>query len=358
MKTTIKSKLFISYLTISVTTLFLIISVLFGFIYVKKINETIDSATKLSKIMGTNLAASLSFDDENSAKSVLKSLQIDNTIEAAFVYDRNEKLFSSHINAIKHEVAIKKLELLHNGFAYNDMDNIIVSSKISLDNESIGKLVLLYNTKDIKNTLKQMLLILFIVSIFIFIIILIIASRLQKRLTRPIYILVDTMKNILENNNYTKIIDEKSDDEFQTVFDGFNIMLNKIQKNKSELESLANTDSLTGLCNRRHFYELVNPFLNMSKRENKVSTILMLDIDKFKDVNDTYGHDVGDEILKDFAKVVLKNVRKGDIFARFGGEEFIVFLPHANYEHALIVAEKIRNSIETFKNVQNIKIYC
>ena len=355
MKKTIKSKLLRSYLTISVITLLLITSVLFGFIYVKKTNASIDLATKLSKIMGTNLAASLSFDDVKSAKHILKSLQIDNTIEGAFVYDRSEKLFASHVNNINQEEAIKKLKLLHSKSVYNDMDNIIVSSKISLDNEIIGKLILLYNTDDIKNTLTQMLLILLIISVVILIIMLKIASILQERLTTPIYILVNTMKNILEHNNYTEIIDEKSDDEFQTVFDGFNTMLNTIQKNKSELENLANTDSLTGLYNRRHFYELVNPFLDMSKRENKISTIIMLDIDKFKNINDTYGHDVGDLILQDFAKVLSENIREGDIFARFGGEEFVVFLPNTNYENALIVAEKIRNTIESYRSIQNIK---
>ena len=355
MKKTIKNKLLLSYLSITVITIFLIISVLVGFIYVKKTNVSIDLANKLSKIMGMNLAASLSFDDKQSAKNILESLGIDNTIEGAFVYDKNEKLFTKYTKNKTQKSVLNKLKLLKNNSTYHDRNNIIVSSDIVLDNEKIGKFVLLYNTDDVKNTLQQIVLILFLISGVILIIMFKIASILQQRLTAPIYILVDTMQDILKHNNYTKVITQKSDDEFQTVFNGFNIMLDTIHKNKLELEGLANTDPLTGLYNRRHFYELVNPLLHVLKRDGKISTVLMLDIDKFKNVNDTYGHDVGDEILKDVTKVASKSIRESDILARFGGEEFTVFLPDTDYKDAIVVAQKIRTSVEDIRSVQNIK---
>ncbi len=355
MKKTIKNKLLISYISIAAITLFIIVTVLVGFVYIKKTNVTIGLADKLSKIMGTNLAASLSFDDKRSAKNILESLYIDDTIEGAFFYDENGKLFAQYIRNKAKKNLQNKLKLLQNNATYHDVDNIIVSSNIVLDNENIGKPILLYNTNDVTNTLEQIVLILLFISGVILIIMFKVSSLLQQRLTAPIYVLVDTMKDILKQNNYTKIITQKSDDEFQTVFDGFNTMLNTIQKNKSELENLANTDSLTGLYNRRHFYELINPLLSILKRENKVSAILMLDIDKFKNINDTYGHDVGDKILKDVTRVTSKNIRESDIFARFGGEEFIVFLPNTNYKSAILVAQKVRKSIENIRSVQDIK---
>ena len=72
----------------------------------------------------------------------------------------------------------------------------------------------------------------------------------------------------------------------------------------------------------------------------------MMDIDHFKKVNDTYGHEFGDYVLKEFANVVKQNIRNSDIFARIGGEEFILILPHTSYESALKVAEKLRKAIE------------
>jgi len=93
MKKTIKNKLLTSYLAITIITIVLIITSFYWFIYIKKTNATIDTATKLSKIMGTNLAASLSFDDKNSAEFILKSLQVDTAIDAD-----NSLLFSTVVS--------------------------------------------------------------------------------------------------------------------------------------------------------------------------------------------------------------------------------------------------------------------
>ncbi len=355
MKNSIKNKLLLSYLIVVVITTFLLISILFEFIYFKKTETTIQSATKLSKIMGTNLAASLSFDDKSSANNILNSLRVDNSIEAALIYDKNGKLFSRYVDGKKEKQINELLSLLDDKSVYNDFNNIIVSSAIIYDHEELGRLVLIYNTNEINNTLWMILKILLAVSVVIFLIMLKISSLLQKRLTKPIYLLVNTMKEIIEHNNFTKTIDAKSDDEFQTLFDGFNTMLHEIQKDKAKLEAMAYTDPLTGVYNRRHFYGLVNNFSDISRREQKASTILILDIDKFKNINDTYGHDAGDRVIQELAKVVLENIRKGDIFCRFGGEEFVLFLPYTNYESAKIVAEKIRESIEASRGVKNIK---
>jgi len=122
-----------------------------------------------------------------------------------------------------------------------------------------------------------------------------------------------------------------------------------------QLEGLANTDSLTGLFNRRHFFELVNPVLSLLTRKKNTSSLLMMDIDKFKNINDTFGHDTGDQVLKSFAKIILRIIRKSDICARYGGEEFLVFLPNTSIENALVLAEKLRRAIENYKGIQNIK---
>jgi diguanylate cyclase (GGDEF)-like protein len=100
----------------------------------------------------------------------------------------------------------------------------------------------------------------------------------------------------------------------------------------------AETDQLTGLPNRRAFYDLVGAIV---KSTEKLS-ILMLDIDHFKRVNDTYGHDTGDEVLSVLAKVGRAACRKMDVFARWGGEEFMVALPGAELEQARMIADKLR----------------
>lgn len=112
------------------------------------------------------------------------------------------------------------------------------------------------------------------------------------------------------------------------------------------VEQMAITDSLTGLYVRRHFYERMSEEMKRSKRHKLSFALLMLDIDDFKRCNDTYGHLVGDVILKDMARVIRENVREIDVVARYGGEEIALVLPETGEENARVVAERLRARIE------------
>ena len=114
---------------------------------------------------------------------------------------------------------------------------------------------------------------------------------------------------------------------------------------QQELEYQANTDALTGLANRHAFMTRAEQELARAKRYRGELSLLMADIDFFKKVNDTYGHQAGDMVLKKLAEVFLLALRDIDFAARFGGEEFIVLLPETNAENALITAERLRASV-------------
>lgn len=110
--------------------------------------------------------------------------------------------------------------------------------------------------------------------------------------------------------------------------------------------SMALTDPLTGLYNRRYFEVHLQKMLQKSKEHNKQMSFIIMDIDHFKDVNDNYGHAVGDEILKEFSDRIQDKLRSFDLVARFGGEEFVAVLPDVSEDVAHIVAERLRASIE------------
>ncbi|MBC7879497.1 MAG: diguanylate cyclase [Anaerolineales bacterium] len=114
-----------------------------------------------------------------------------------------------------------------------------------------------------------------------------------------------------------------------------------------ELERLARTDVLTEVTNRRHFFELAEIEYERFKRYGHPLTIMLLDVDHFKQVNDNFGHLAGDHVLKHIASECRKALRVTDIFARYGGEEFICLLVEANQEAALETAERIRKNIES-----------
>jgi diguanylate cyclase (GGDEF)-like protein len=113
-----------------------------------------------------------------------------------------------------------------------------------------------------------------------------------------------------------------------------------------ELERLAATDKLTGIFNRAKLEECLNSEIKESRRLGHALSLMICDIDHFKKVNDTYGHDVGDIVLKMLAETVKKHIRETDIFARWGGEEFVVLMPGADTRGARVLAEKLREEIE------------
>jgi diguanylate cyclase (GGDEF)-like protein len=122
-----------------------------------------------------------------------------------------------------------------------------------------------------------------------------------------------------------------------------------IQEEKVRAEGLARIDPLTGLCNRRAFYEITKTYWNSAIRNDRDATVVMLDVDHFKHVNDTYGHDNGDKVLIAIASVLTQSARESDVVARWGGEEFILFLPETSCAEAIILAERLRVSISQLR---------
>lgn len=114
---------------------------------------------------------------------------------------------------------------------------------------------------------------------------------------------------------------------------------------KDELVRLAHTDPLTGVANRRAFFEKLDDELKRSKRSGQEFSILLIDVDHFKKINDTYGHDVGDKVLAEIAQLIKNCLRETDMCARIGGEEFSVFLPETNENGAFWVADRICSHI-------------
>lgn len=106
------------------------------------------------------------------------------------------------------------------------------------------------------------------------------------------------------------------------------------------------TDSLTGLKNRRYFDQRLSEEIAQSKRYRLPLSLLLIDVDHFKRVNDTYGHQMGDEVLKNLSKVILEMVRDSDVVARYGGEEIAIITPNTDKAEAILLAERLRNIVQ------------
>jgi two-component system cell cycle response regulator len=123
-------------------------------------------------------------------------------------------------------------------------------------------------------------------------------------------------------------------------------MVESTMADNARLEQLAQTDPLTQLLNRRALTERITAEMERALRYDSTLALLMIDIDHFKKVNDTFGHLVGDDVLRDVGQLLLDTIRVSDIVARYGGEEFLILLPETDEAGAVSFAERIRTAVE------------
>ena len=128
-------------------------------------------------------------------------------------------------------------------------------------------------------------------------------------------------------------------------------LLRRVKEAQQQLLALATIDDLTNLYNRRYFFVRFHQEMERARRYLRPLSCLILDIDHFKAVNDTYGHLAGDQVLQDIAAILMTQCRRSDLAGRYGGEEFIILLPETDAIGALAIAERIREQIEQHQTV-------
>ncbi len=177
----------------------------------------------------------------------------------------------------------------------------------------------------------------------------------KLKLSRYIYMIVLTSRNRKED--LVQALDAGADDYIAKPFDetelaararvGMRIIQleNKLINNQKRLMKLAREDPLTGILNRRSLFDGILKEINRASREGASAATILVDADNFKAINDTHGHLAGDVVLTEFSRRLQDSCREYDLLGRYGGEEFLVFLPRTDREGAIRVAERIRSSL-------------
>lgn len=169
--------------------------------------------------------------------------------------------------------------------------------------------------------------------------------------------LAGTIPDLLENRRHEEICYESDVDgaiyelhvydvRDANLFRIYVMDITQRKRNEAEIHLLATTDTLTGIANRREFSRVAEAETDRAKRYGTPLSLLMYDLDHFKRVNDTFGHDTGDDVLRAVTAVVMANIRTVDVAARWGGEEFLVLMPQSDLAAAKAAAEKLRQAIE------------
>ena len=150
--------------------------------------------------------------------------------------------------------------------------------------------------------------------------------------------------------NYRDITDRKNDEKaLQDANEELSVRVREIEELQSELREQALRDPLTGLYNRRHLADAMERELARVKRERRSLSVIVLDIDRFKEINDNYGHQIGDQFLIEISNLIAGHARSSDIACRYGGEEFLLVMPGATLKTALKRAEQIRKQAEDIR---------
>ena len=211
-------------------------------------------------------------------------------------------------------------------------------------------LVVEYDFAKVMMPIDRLVLFVSIISIASFVAVLIMTLISFYLFFKPVDALIKAAEDIIAKN-YDEPITIRTGTKFDNLIDRFNAMAEAVSAREAGLEDQAARDSLTGLYNHGALEDFIDREIARRKRTQEGACFVMIDIDHFKLVNDTYGHQAGDQILKEISRILVSCVRAGDIVGRYGGEEFAIFIDLYDPDSISAFCERIRSAIEnhTFK---------
>jgi len=320
----------------------------------------------LAKVIGANSSAALTFLDKQAAVEILTTLQTQKDVLRAQLLKTSGEIFAQYLSTVQQN---------------NDNSNeglfnkrLSVREAIYLQDEIIGSILIEGDMSGVRKTLLNQGLVGLGVLFIAMILAIVISNRLQRIVSEPINHLLLTMGKVATKQDFSQRAEHLSDDELGSLVDGFNDMLKHIQDRDKELADyrenlehlvdertnelaeknrelvhISRTDWLTGLNNRLRLDEIFEQEITRSARYGMPFSVILLDIDKFKHINDTYGHDEGDRTLIELANILRAHVRESDSVGRWGGDEFLIICPETEQPGVVQLAEQLRQQVLAHK---------
>jgi diguanylate cyclase (GGDEF)-like protein len=354
---------------------------------------TMNQLTSVAGVIAANSSSALSFDDPESAEHTLLALGSERMVVAGCIYGADERLFAAYYKSDRQE----RCAALRGAETREARDRLDVSLPIAAEGEALGTIVIRSRPIDLYERLARYAGILGLVMFVSGLASLQIASKLQRFISGPILQLVATSKRVSASKDFSTRAVSEGHDEVGVLVESFNEMLAQIEERdlalsrhrvnleaeverrtgelryanatlvrevsqrkqaEERIRDLAYYDGLTGLPNRQRFQDRLRRALSAANRLNQHVALLFLDLDRFKQVNDTLGHTAGDELLRQVAERVHESVRLGDYIgrpdarepkgevSRLGGDEFTVLLTRlVQPEDAAKVAQRVLDEL-------------
>jgi len=373
----IRSKLIIVILSISAAALAAgMIGISINY-YQSSRSTLIAEAESQARLLAHNVKVPASIGDRETLKRVLESVVFSGEFGAA-VFDSTGKILAVR-DEDNTDFYISEAEFKNEKDAVWGGDRVYIWALIEQqDGEYSGTVYLKLSTAVFRENLGNFVLIsVVIVSGLIFLVYLL-SVRMQRTISDPLVQLEQISRKVSDSGNYAIRVPHYGEDEIGSLAHSFNQMLETIEVNQKErntanealrlnkkrleravkdLQYLANYDSLTQLPNRALCMDRIKYALKRASRTSTQVSILFLDLDHFKDVNDSLGHAVGDQLLKATSQRLLEKIRSEDTLARLGGDEFVIILNELNSTQDVItIVEKIVTSFETPFQLSNYEV--
>lgn len=328
-------------------------------------SQAIENLRSQADIISNNSIAAITFGDAESARITLETLENAQDVVLAALYDENQQPFAQYS---PRNYQIPPMPQSSEGELG---DTLYVLRPVAIDNAIIGYTLLLTDLNSLKERQVDQIGIAFVVFLLSLIVAVLLASVAQRIVTRPIAELASTARKITRTRNYQLRVRNQSMDEIGSLATDFNQMIKQIQLRDNDLEEArlllekkvedrtaelllltqqlehqAFHDDLTGLPNRVTFDNNLNTAISYADRRNEQLAVMFLDLDRFKDVNDTLGHDMGDLLLIEISSRLKNCLRSSDTLARLGGDEFAVLAVNISQDSIADIATKLINAIK------------
>ena len=327
----------------------------------------------LADIIGNNSAAGIIFSDQKAVQETLAGMSANPRVLAVQVFTQEGSVFAEYIapgadpSGLKTGAGGAPVNDLtaEAGTLWGSSKELRIWKRIIVDGRQIGTVVIQPNMQGLIKKLNLFFTVAALVLLAASLIAYFMSMKLQSLISVPVMRLAQTMKKVSQEKDYSLRTEKTGKDEIGSLIDGFNEMLSEIEErdevlrqHQDNLQVLAHFDSLTQLPNRALYYDRLSQALLQATRTTQKVAVMFVDLDHFKDINDTSGHRIGDLLLKDVAERLQKIVRASDTVARMGGDEFTVLLPNLeDPDNVSPVAQKILKNISEVYRVEGNEIY-
>lgn len=254
--------------------------------------------------------------------------------------------------------SLQPFEYLHNN--KTPPKNTIILSAIKEGGNPLANLLqmmIVVPPETTQHLLRKSIVVMTTIIFSISLVLIIIAYKIARYIVLPIHHLTNLSQKVAAGDFNVRMPVTRAD-ELGTLGKAFNIMVEELDEQRHELQSLANKDTLTQLPNRRQFEEHLAIVINGAKRNNQSIAVMYIDLDQFKDTNDSFGHPAGDKLIRGVSTRLQNTIRQSDLVARLGGDEFAIILnPHKNKKDTEFVAKKILSELNKPFLIENQQIF-